>query len=230
MTSNPKISVPKNWLAHTGIDERKYQELYQRSIEENDQFWSDQANRLSWTKTWSKVKDIRLEQPVSIRWFVDGQLNVCVNCVDRHLPTHSQTVAFHWIPEDPNEAALKITYQTLYENVCRWSALLNELGVKKGDRVTVYLPMIPEVIYAMLACARIGAPHSLVFAGFSPEALADRIKDCQSDFVITADQGYRGGKALDLKANVDAALSKGAGPYRSRGSTYRCQGQLEQSA
>jgi acetyl-CoA synthetase len=197
--------VPKDWTNQTGIDSKTYSSTYARSIEDRDSYWHDQAKRLVWSKPWTKVSAIKVTDPISIEWYLGGELNVSFNCIDRHLPTRAAQVAFHWVPENPAENALDITYQELHDSVCQWSGMLTELGVKTGDRVTIYLPMIPEAIYAMLACARIGAPHSVVFAGFSPDALSDRILDCESDIVITADQGLRAGKALDLKWNVDRA-------------------------
>lgn len=206
MSQKTVFPVPKDWSSHIGLNNDKYKELYEKSLKDNDGFWNEQAKRLTWSKPWTKTKSVTFSDPVSIQWFLGGELNVCANCVDRHLPARANQVAFHWIPEDVKAQPVAITYQQLYENVCQWAAMLTELGVKKGDRVTIYLPMIPEAAYAMLACARIGAPHSVVFAGFSPESIADRIQDGGSDFVITADQGYRGGKTLDLKKNVDAAV------------------------
>lgn len=145
-------------------------------------------------------------QPVKIEWFKGGKLNVSYNCIDRHLPEHKDRIAYYWEPEGDTHKPRAITYQNLKDEVCRFANGLKKLGVKKGDRVTLYMPMIPETVFAMLACTRIGAVHSLVFAGFSPESVADRIVDCESDFVITADEGLRGGKAVPLKVNVDEAL------------------------
>jgi acetyl-CoA synthetase len=206
VTENKLFPVPKDWTPNSGLDEKRYRELYERSIKHNDDFWAEQAKRLTWTKPWTKVKQTSFVKPVSIAWFLEAELNVSYNCLDRHLEKNGNTVAFHWVPEDVAQKPLAITYRSLYESVCQWSGLLKECGVKKGDRVTIYLPMIPEAVYAMLACARIGAPHSVIFAGFSPDSIADRLKDCESEIVITADQGLRGGKALDLKANVDRAI------------------------
>ncbi len=149
--------------------------------------------------------------PVSIKWFEDGVLNVAQNCIDRHLEKRGDQVAFYWEPDHPDQTAQAITYTQLHERVCRFANVLKQLGVKKGDRVTLYLPMIPEIAYAMLACARIGAVHSVVFAGFSPEALAGRINDCDSTIVITSDEGRRGGKTIPLKKNVDDALPHALG-------------------
>jgi acetyl-CoA synthetase len=168
-------------------------------------FWAVEALRLSWDKPFTEVKDVSFTSPVHIRWFSDGELNVCYNCVDRHLPAKANHTALIWEGDNPQDSQ-KITYQQLYENVCRFSNVLKKLGVQQGDRVTLYLPMIPEAVYAMLACARLGAVHSVVFGGFSPEALAGRIEDCGSKVVITADEGRRAGKTVSLKANVDKAL------------------------
>jgi acetyl-CoA synthetase len=169
-------------------------------------FWAQEARRLVWSKSFTEVKDVSFTSPVHIRWFADGELNVCYNCVDRHLPDLAKHTALIWEGDTPEDSE-KITYQQLYENVCRFANVLKKLGVEQGDRVTIYLPMIPEAVYAMLACARLGAVHSVVFGGFSPEALAGRIEDCGSKIVITADEGRRAGKTVPLKANVDKALA-----------------------
>lgn len=196
----------KDWVPHSKIDFNTYKKLYNQSISQNDLFWEEQAKRLEWSRPWTKVKEVDFHEPVTIRWYLGAELNACFNCVDRHLPQRKDQVAYYWVPEDPNVNPISITYGLLYENVVKWAHLLAEQGVKAGDRVTVYLPMIPEAIYAMLACARIGAPHSVIFAGFSPESISDRINDCESDVVITADFGIRGGQKIPLKANVDKAL------------------------
>jgi acetyl-CoA synthetase len=189
------------------IDEKKYEEMYSRSLEDNEGFWAEQAARIDWIKPFTIVKDVSFEKDdLHIRWFEDGTLNVCYNCVDRHLETKADDVAIIWEGDDPNRD-LKITYRDLHERVCRFANSLKQLGAKKGDRITIYMPMIPEAAVAMLASARIGAVHSVVFGGFSPEALAGRIHDCESNIVITADEGLRGGKAIPLKANVDAAAN-----------------------
>jgi acetyl-CoA synthetase len=190
------------------IDEKKYAEMYSRSIEDNEGFWAEQATRIDWIKPFTKVKDVSFaKEDLHIRWFEDGTLNVCYNCVDRHLEAKADDVAIIWEGDDPNRD-LKITYRDLHERVCRFANSLKALGAKKGDRITIYMPMIPEAAVAMLACARIGAVHSVVFGGFSPDALAGRIHDCESNIVITADEGLRGGKSIPLKANVDAAASR----------------------
>ena len=174
----------------------------------NKMHWKQVADRLTWIKPWTQLKDVSFNIPVSIKWYADGQLNVAANCIDRHLSKNADKVAIIWEPDNPAEATKKITYKELHSHVNRMANVLKKHGVKKGDFVTIYLPMIPEAAYAMLACARIGAVHSVVFGGFSPGSLADRIHDCDSKIVITADEGYRGGKTVPLKKNVDEALTK----------------------
>jgi acetyl-CoA synthetase len=189
------------------IDESGYDEMYARSVSDNEGFWADQAQRIDWIKPFSKIKDVSFaKDDLHIRWYEDGTLNVCYNCVDRHLETKADDVAIIWEGDDPSRD-LKITYRELHERVCKFANSLKALGAKKGDRITIYMPMIPEAAVSMLACARIGAVHSVVFGGFSPDALAGRIHDCESNIVITADEGVRGGKAIPLKANVDAAAA-----------------------
>src|SRR6185503_13990524 len=186
----------------------KYRAMYRRSIDDPDGFWTEQAKRVDWLKPFTKVKNTTFTYPnVSIKWFEDGALNISANCIDRHLKDRSDQVAIIWEGDDPKEDR-KITYRELHTHVCRLANVLKARGVKKGDRVTIYMPMIPEAAYAMLACARIGATHSVVFGGFSPDSLANRIEDCRSDFVITADEGLRGGKPIPLKANTDRAIEK----------------------
>ena len=202
--------VPSDWAKNALIDADKYQEMYDQSINDPDGFWAEQARRLDWIKDPTIIKNASFD-PVSIKWFEDGELNVAYNCIDRHLAENGDNVAFHWEPDHPDQADQTITYNQLHERVSRFANVLKSLGVKKGDRVTIYLPMIPEITYAMLACARIGATHSVVFAGFSPEALAGRINDCDSTVVITADEGRRGGKSVPLKQNVDDALPHALG-------------------
>lgn len=175
---------------------------------EIDQHWSDISKRIHWRKPWSKLKEISFKKPVSIKWYLDGELNVSENCIDRHLKHNADKVAIIWEPDNPKEEAQKITYKQLSSRVSEMANILKKHGVNKGDFVTIYLPMIPEAAYAMLACTRIGAVHSVVFGGFSPDSLADRIRDCDSSFLITADEGLRGGKPVALKKNVDEALTK----------------------
>ena len=187
------------------IDAEEYAKLYAQSVQNNEAYWAEQAQRIDWIKPFSKVKDVSFaKDDLHIRWFEDGTLNVCYNCVDRHLDTKADDVAIIWEGDDPNRD-LKITYRELHERVGRFANSLKALGASRGDRITIYMPMIPEAAVAMLACARIGAVHSVVFGGFSPDALAGRIHDCESNIVITADEGLRGGKKVPLKANVDAA-------------------------
>jgi acetyl-CoA synthetase len=187
------------------VDAAGYDKMYAQSVNDNAAFWAEQAQRIEWIKPFTKSKDISFaKDDLHVRWFYDGTLNACYNCVDRHLNAKGDDVAIIWEGDDPSRD-LKITYRDLHERVCRFANGLKSLGAKKGDRVTVYMPMIPEAAIAMLACARIGAIHSVVFGGFSPDALAGRIHDCESTIVITADEGVRGGKVIPLKANVDAA-------------------------
>ncbi len=189
------------------IDEAGYDEVYARSVSDNEGFWAEQAQRLDWMKPFTKIKDVSFaKDDLHIRWYEDGTLNACYNCVDRHLDAKGDDVAIIWEGDDPSRD-LKITYSELHERVCRFANSLKALGAKKGDRITLYMPMIPEAAIAMLACARIGAVHSVVFGGFSPDALAGRIVDCESNIVVTADEGVRGGKIVPLKANVDAAAA-----------------------
>ena len=185
--------------------------MYARSLSDPDGFWAEQAKRLDWMKFPTVIKNTSFAYPdVSIKWFEDGVLNVSYNCIDRHLETRGDETAVIWEGDDPDQSG-KLSYRELHREVCRMANVLKSLGVVKGDRVTLYLPMIPAAAVAMLACARIGAVHSVVFGGFSPDSLCGRIEDCGSKVVITADEGLRGGKRVPLKANVDAALAKGAG-------------------
>ena len=199
----PKEEFSKKAL----IDRTKYHEMYKRSVESPEAFWEEQArNRLLWQKEFTKVKNVSYSHPdISIKWFEDGVLNVSENCVDRHLENKSEKVAILWEGDEPG-VSKKITYRELHENVCKVGNVLKDRGIKKGDRVILYMPMVPEAAYAMLACARVGAIHSVVFAGFSPEALASRIIDCGAKAVITANEAPRGGKQTPLKKNVDEAL------------------------
>jgi acetyl-CoA synthetase len=202
------VPIPADFAKNALVNKETYLKMYKESIENPDKFWSEQAERLTWYKKWSKVKDTSFNKPVSIKWFAGAELNVCYNCVDRHLPANANRVAFIWEADNPETPSKKITYQMLFEEVSRMANVLKKYGVQKGDRVTIYLPMIPEAVYAMLACARIGAVHSVIFGGFSPESLVDRIHDCDSHFVITADEGLRGGKKIPLKSNIEIALKK----------------------
>ncbi|MBK6895712.1 MAG: acetate--CoA ligase [Alphaproteobacteria bacterium] len=213
----PSAETLKNAL----ISPEKYQEMYKRSLADPDSFWGEMAQRLDWFKAPTIIKNTSFNPPVSIKWYEDGILNACYNCVDRHLPAKANQNAIIWEGNDPAEDK-KITYSELKDEVCRLANALKARGVKKGDRVTIYMPMIPQAVYAMLACARIGAIHSVVFGGFSPESLKGRIEDCKSDIVITADEGRRGNKTIPLKANVDAALK--SLPHVHTVLTYRLTG------
>jgi len=200
--------VSPEFAARARVNAADYDKLYAESVRDPEGFWGRVGKRLEWIKPFTKVKDVSFAaDDLHIRWFPDGQLNLSANCLDRHLATRGDKTAILWEGDDPNESKA-ITYKQLHEQVCRAANLLKHLGVKKGDRITIYLPMIPEAAVAMLACARIGAIHSIVFGGFSPDALAGRIADCTSKLVITADEGLRGGKKVPLKVNVDEALTK----------------------
>ena len=211
MSDDTLIAVPAAIAEAAHIDQAHYQTLYAQSLADPDTFWRNEGKRIDWIKPYSpdkKVKNTHYRaDDVSIKWYEDGTLNACVNCVDRHLPHHGDKTAIIWEGDDPTQSQ-HISYSALHEAICRFANVLKARGVKRGDRVTLYMPMIPEAAYAMLACARIGAVHSVVFGGFSPEALAGRILDCDSTHVITADEGVRGGKTIPLKANTDAALEK----------------------
>jgi acetyl-CoA synthetase len=206
--SDKTYPVPAEWSARAWVDDAKYQEMYQQSISDPDAFWGDMGKRIDWTTPYTKVKNTTYDPAnLSIKWYEDGRLNVCYNCVDRHLKDRADQVAIIWEGDDPTDDE-KITYRQLHERVCKFSNVMLANGVKKGDRVTIYLPMIPEAAYAMLACARIGAIHSVVFGGFSPDSLAGRIEDCDSTFIVTSDEGVRGGKKIPLKKNTDDALAR----------------------
>ena len=200
--------VSAQWASRAFVDDAKYNAMYAASIKDPDAFWGEHGKRIDWIKPYTKVKNTNFNQPhVSIKWFEDGVTNVAMNCVDRHLPQRADQTAIIWEGDNPAESQ-HISYRQLHEHVCRFANVLKANGVKKGDCVTIYLPMIPEAAYAMLACARIGAVHSIVFGGFSPDSLAGRIEDASSTIVITADEGLRGGKPVPLKANADAAAQK----------------------
>jgi acetyl-CoA synthetase len=197
--------VPADFAAKAHVDQQSYERIYAESVEHSARFWAETAKRLDWIRPPTKIRDVSFERPdVHIRWYEDGVLNVCYNCVDRHLETRGDQTAILWEGDDPARDD-RISYRQLHQRVCRMANVLKKLGVKKGNRVTIYMPMIPEAAVAMLACARIGAIHSVVFGGFSPDALAGRIVDCNSSIVITADQGLRGGRVVPLKDNVDTA-------------------------
>ena len=211
MADEKIYDVPADWRKRAFADDARYQELYARSIKDPKGFWGEQAKRIDWIKPFSKVKNTSYDpHNVSIKWFEDGTLNVCYNCVDRHLAKRGEQTAIIWEGDDP-KVDKKLTYKQLHAEVCRFANVLKARGVKKGDRVTIYMPMIPEAAVSMLACARIGAIHSVVFGGFSPDSLAGRIEDCKSNVIVTADEGVRGGRKIPLKANVDVACDKAGG-------------------
>jgi acetyl-CoA synthetase len=203
--------VPSEWSRRAYVDEGRYREMYAASQRDPEGFWREEGKRINWFKPYTRVKNAQFGPGnVSIRWFEDGTTNVAYNCVDRHLATRGDQVAILWEGDDPSESRA-ITYRELHAEVCRMANVMRNRGVKRGDRVTVYMPMIPEAAYAMLACARLGAVHSVVFGGFSPDSLASRIQDAKSAFVVTADEGLRGGRKVPLKANVDAAIERVGG-------------------
>src|SRR5713226_3493105 len=208
-TMSEKIyDVPPEWKQRAFIDAAKYQDMYARSLKDPNAFWAEAAKRLHWYKAPTKIKNTSFGPgEVSIKWFEDGVTNAAYNCIDRHLAKRAQQTAIIWEGDDPSQSK-HITYRELHDEVCKLANILRNRNVEKGDRVTIYLPMIPEAAYAMLACARIGAIHSVVFGGFSPDSLAGRIADCGSKTVITADEGVRGGRKIPLKANTDAAIAK----------------------
>ncbi|MPZ36854.1 MAG: acetate--CoA ligase [Rhizobiales bacterium] len=199
--------VPAEWKQRAFIKDADYLQMYQRSIADPSAFWEDQAKRIHWYRAPTKIRNVTFSGDVSIKWYEDGVTNVAYNCIDRHLRNRAKQVAIIWEGDDPKDDK-KITYQELHDEVCRMANILRNRNVAKGDRVTIYMPMIPEAAYAMLACARVGAIHSVVFGGFSPDSLAGRIEDCKSNIVITADEGIRGGRKIPLKANTDAAIAK----------------------
>ena len=200
---------PSNKIVENAhINKSKYEEMYKESISNPIKFWSEHGKRIDWIKNYKKIRDFSYDQTnLYIKWFEDGTLNASYNCIDRHLKNNGNKTAIIWEGDNPDEQK-SITYNELYKNVCKFANVLKKLGAKKGDRITIYMPMIPEAAYAMLACTRIGAIHSVVFGGFSPEALAGRIEDCNSNLIITADEGIRGGKTIPLKQNTDEALKK----------------------
>jgi acetyl-CoA synthetase len=196
-----------DFVSHAHINAARYEEMYAASIATPDQFWAEQAQRIDWITPFTQVKDVDFTLgQVKINWFADGTLNVSANCIDRHLATRAEQTAIIFEPDDPTEDARHITYQDVHDNTARMANVLKDMGVGKGDRIIIYMPMIPEAAYAMLACARIGAIHSIVFAGFSPDALAARVNGCQAKVVITADEAPRGGRKTPLKTNADKAL------------------------
>ena len=205
MSENKTYPVFENIARKSHIKKKNYEQMYLRSIEEPDAFWAEQAEQfISWFAKWDRVQNCDFET-AKIAWFEGAELNVCYNCVDRHLEKRGNQLALIWEGDEPNQSH-KWSYQRLYEEVCKFSNVLKNNGVKKGDRVCIYMPMVLEAVVAMLCCARIGAVHSVVFGGFSPDALKDRILDSDCRVVITADEGIRGNKKIPLKANVDKAL------------------------
>ena len=208
MTESRRFDVSAAWAEKAWCDSDSYRRMYEQSVADPTGFWREHGKRLTWIKPYTKVKNTTFGPgQVSIKWFEDGTLNASVNCLDRHLATRGDQTAIIWEGDDPKDSK-HITYRDLHRDVCKFANALKSLGAKKGDRITIYMPMIPEAAMAMLACTRIGAIHSVVFGGFSPDALAGRIQDCDSSLVITADEGLRGAKRIPLKANVDAALKK----------------------
>ena len=208
MTADKIFPVPENYKNSAHVTKEIYEDLCQQAETDSEKFWDKIGKRVDWIKPYSKIKDITWSKKnVDINWYYDGKLNVSENCIDRHLKDRADDIAIIWEGDNPDES-LKISYKELHKKVCNLSNALKNNGVKKGDRITIYMPMIPEAAYAMLACSRIGAIHSVVFGGFSPEALAGRILDCDSHYVITADEGIRGGKTIPLKLNTDKALLK----------------------
>ncbi len=200
------MEIKKNWVSEAKINKSEYDSIYKKSILDNNSFWSEQAERIHWNKKFTKIKNFTYSKnKVDIKWFEDGQLNVSYNCVDRYAEKYPDRVAIIWEGDDPTEH-IEITYKELLEQVCKTANSLKKIGIKKGDRVTIYLTMIPELAYVMLACARIGAIHSIIFGGFSSESISGRIQDCKSKYIVTADEGIRGGKIIPLKKTVDKAL------------------------
>jgi acetyl-CoA synthetase len=209
--SDKIYDVPAQWQSRAFVNDAKYKEMYAASLKDPDKFWAEQAKRITWSKPFTKVKNTSFATGhISIKWFEDGKLNACFNCVDRHLEKRGDQTAIIWEGDDPKDDK-KITYKQLHAEVSKFANVLKKQGVKKGDRVTIYLPMIVETAYAILACARIGAIHSVIFGGFSPDSIAGRVDDCKSTIIVTADEGVRGGRKIPLKANVDAACEKVGG-------------------
>src|ERR671926_1732718 len=201
--------VSPEWSRRAYLDNAGYQAKYEASIKDPDQFWAEEAKRIHWFQQPTRIKNTNFgPDNVAIRWFEDGTTNVAYNCIDRHLHTRGDQVAIIWEGDDPSESK-HITYRELHAQVGRMANIMRNRGVARGDRVTIYMPMIPEAAYAMLACARLGAIHSVVFGGFSPDSLAGRIQDCRSEVVVTADEGLRGGRQGPPKAHADEAIRKG---------------------
>ncbi len=202
------MKIENRWIEQAKLDQAKYESMYKDSIENNDNFWKNHGDRIDWYKKYTKIKNIKYSKnKVNINWFEDGKLNASFNCIDRHAKKTPDKIAIIWESDDPG-VEKKITYKELLNEVCKAANVLKKLGIKKGDRVTIYLTMIPELAYFMLACSRIGAIHSIIFGGFSSDSIAGRIQDCDSEFIITADEGIRGGKKIPLKSITDKALEK----------------------
>ena len=203
---NIVFKVPPSWERQAYVNQSQYAKKYKLSIKDNEGFWAKEGKRISWIKPYTKIKDVKYsKEDVSIKWYYDGTLNASANCIDRHLEKKGNKTAIIWVGDDPSDSK-KISYKELHKNVCKAANGLKSIGIQKGDRVTIYLTMIPELAYTMLACARIGAVHSIIFGGFSPDSIATRINDCESDYVITADEGVRGGKIIPLKKIADEAM------------------------
>ncbi len=203
---NIVFKVPSSWERKSYVNKNQYAKKYKISIQDNENFWRKEGKRINWIKPYTKIKDVKYsKEEVSIKWYYDGTLNASANCIDRHLQKKGNKAAIIWVGDDPSDSK-KITYKELHKNVCKAANGLRSIGIQKGDRVTIYLTMIPELAYIMLACARIGAVHSIIFGGFSPDSIATRINDCESDYVITADEGVRGGKIIPLKKIADEAM------------------------
>jgi acetyl-CoA synthetase len=212
MSAKKLYPVPESYKKDTLLTPEQYSAMYEQSVNDPDAFWAEQMTQIDWYKTPTIIKNTTFDaEELSIKWFEDGELNVSYNCIDRHLATRAKKTALFWEGDNPNDSQ-KVSYQELHYEVCKLANGLKKLGVKKGDRVALYMPMVPHAAYAMLACARIGAIHSVIFGGFSPNAIADRINDSQAKIVITCDEGRRAGRSVPLKANVDKALSNGACP------------------
>ncbi len=202
------IKTTKDWIKKSYVNKKAYEKKYDLSIKNNESFWRKEGKRITWIKPYTKVKNVKFSKTdVKIKWFYDGTLNASANCIDRHLGKKKNKTAIIWVGDNPKDSK-NISYQELHKNVCKVANGLKNIGVKKGDKVTIYLTMIPELAFVMLACARIGAIHSIIFGGFSPDSIAGRIDDCESDYIITADEGVRGGKIIPLKKITDEALSK----------------------
>ena len=203
---NLVFKVSEKWSKQSYVNKTQYDKKYKQSIKNNEDFWKKEGKRIDWIKPYSKIKDVKYsKKEVSIKWYYDGTLNASANCIDRHLEKKGNKTAIIWVGDDPTDSK-KISYKELHKKVCKAANGLKSIGVQKGDRVTIYLTMIPELAYVMLACARIGAVHSIIFGGFSPDSIATRINDCESDYVITADEGVRGGKIIPLKKIADEAM------------------------